>query len=111
MRHEGVHCGLPGIQEDPEGQPGKQKSDRKQPLPEDGLVCKIKSGGWLVGFGKAAILPSGTEEDLPSYDENGPGPKVQEEGGLDANSQYRDIVVITSCLTFQHPPLLSLSTI
>jgi hypothetical protein len=36
--------------------------------------CKVKSDGRLVGFGKAAILPSRTEEDLPSYDENEPGP-------------------------------------
>jgi hypothetical protein len=50
--------------------------------------CTIKSDGWLVGFGEAAILPSGTEEDLPSYDENGPGPKAQGEGNLEANSQY-----------------------
>jgi hypothetical protein len=27
--------------------------------------AKSKSDGWLVGFGKAAILPSETEEDLP----------------------------------------------
>jgi hypothetical protein len=39
--------------------------------------CKVKSDGQLVGFRKAAILPSRTEEDLPSYDEIVPRPKVQ----------------------------------
>jgi len=98
---------IAGIQEGFEGQLEKRKSDRKQPLPEDRLVCKIKSDGWLVGFGKAVTLPSGIEEDLSSYDENGPRLKVQGKGSLEANSQYRDMVVITSCLTSQHPPLLS----
>ena len=101
---------IAGIQEGLEGQLEKRKSDRKQPLPEDRLVCKIKSDGWLVGFGKAVTLPSGIEEDLSSYDENGPRLKVQGKGSLEANSQYRDMVVITSCLTSQHPPILTLST-
>jgi hypothetical protein len=77
--------------------------------PEDRLVCKIKSDGWLVGFGKAVTLPSGIEEDLSSYDENGPRLKVQGKGSLEANSQYRDMVVFTN-LTSQHPPRLNLST-
>jgi hypothetical protein len=98
---------IAGIQEGLEVQLEKRKSDRKQPLPEDRLVWKIKSDGWLVGFGKAVTLPSGIEEDLSSYDENGPRLKVQGKGSLEVNSQYRDMVVITSCLTSQHPPLLS----
>jgi hypothetical protein len=70
--------------------------------------CKVKSDGWLVGFRKATMLPSRTEEDLPNHDENGPGHKAQGGGSLEANSQWSDVIVITSCLTSRDPLPLEL---
>jgi hypothetical protein len=63
-----------------------------------------------VGFGKAAIPLSGTEEDLLSFDENGPGTKVQGEGSVEANSQYRGIAVIATLLSVPAPAPLELNT-
>jgi hypothetical protein len=83
MRHEGAHCGLQGYREILKA--GLESGSRIANTPYQRTDwCKVKSDSRLVGFRKAAILPSRTEEDLPSYDEIVPRPTVQEEGSLEA---------------------------